>query len=101
LRLVLQALHETKGVEFPALIQGYVDMNWLYFSFFLFVFTCVVIAIVSRFTKRASIEQLAGLTYSSVSAQHQASDRQSYGFWEVFHTVVILGIIAAIYVYFW
>jgi SSS family solute:Na+ symporter len=101
LRLVLQALHETKGVEFPALIQGYVDMNWLYFSFFLFVFTCVVTGIVSRFTKRASIEQLAGLTYSSVSAQHQASDRQSYGFWEVFHTVVILGIIAAIYVYFW
>jgi SSS family solute:Na+ symporter len=65
------------------------------------VFTCAVILVVSRFTPKASIEQLAGLTYSSVSVQHQAADRQSYGFWEIFHTVVILGIIASIYVYFW
>jgi SSS family solute:Na+ symporter len=78
-----------------------VDINWLYFSFMLFVFTCIVIAVVSKFTPKASTEQLVGLTYSSVSAQHQASDRQSYGFWEVFHTVVILGIIISIYVYFW
>jgi solute:Na+ symporter, SSS family len=101
LRLALQAWHEKGGMEFPGLIQGFVDINWLYFSFLLFVFTCVVIAIVSRFTPKASIEQLAGLTYSSVSAQHQAADRKSYGFWEVFHTCVILGIIAAIYIYFW
>ena len=67
----------------------------------LFVLTCVVIAVVSKFTPRASVEQLVGLTYSSVSKQHQAEDRQSYGFWEVFHTVVILGIIVAIYIYFW
>ncbi len=101
LRLVLQALHETQHIEFPGLIQGYVDMNWLYFSFLLFVFTCVVIAVVSKFTPKASTEQLVGLTYSSVSAQHKEQNRQSFGFWEVFHTVVILGIIAAIYIYFW
>ncbi len=65
------------------------------------MFTCIVIAVVSKFTPKASIEQLAGLTYSSVSQQHLAQDRQSYGFWEVFHTVVILGIIVAIYIYFW
>ena len=101
LRLVLQALHETKGVEWPAFIQAFVDVNWLYFSFLLFVFTCVLIFVVSRYTPRAPEAQIAGLTYKSVSAQQNAEDRQSYGFWEIFHTCVIVGIIAAIYIYFW
>jgi solute:Na+ symporter, SSS family len=101
LRLVLQASHEMGGVQFPGIIQDFVDINWLYFSFLLFVFTCVLILVVSRFTPRASDEQLAGLTYKSVSAQQSAEDRQSYGFWEIFHTCVIVGIIAAIYIYFW
>jgi SSS family solute:Na+ symporter len=101
LRLVLQAMHETQGVEWPSLIQAFVDINWLYFSFFLFVFTGVLIWVVSQFTPKASAEQVQGLTYSSVSAAQNAEDRQSYGFWEIFHTCVILGIIAGIYIYFW
>ncbi len=101
LRLVLQALHETKGVEWPGFIQSFVDVNWLYFSFLLFVFTCVLIFVVSKFTPRAPDEQIAGLTYKSVSAQQHADDRKSYGFWEIFHTCVIVGIIVAIYIYFW
>jgi SSS family solute:Na+ symporter len=100
-RLVLQAMHETQGIEWPSLIQAFVDVNWLYFSFLLFVFTCALIWIVSQFTPKASAEQLAGLTYSSVSAAQNAEDRQSYGFWEIFHTCVIVGIIASIYIYFW
>jgi SSS family solute:Na+ symporter len=101
LRLVLQALHETKGVEWPGFIQSFVDVNWLYFSFLLFVFTCVLIFVVSKFTPRAPDEQIAGLTYKSVTAQQHADDRKSYGFWEIFHTCVIVGIIVAIYIYFW
>ena len=100
-RLVLQALHETQGVEWPGLIQAFVDINWLYFSFLLFVFTCAVIFGVSRFTPKASVAQIAGLTYKSISAQQSEEERMSYGFWEVFHTCVIVGIIVAIYVYFW
>ncbi len=89
LRLLLQALHQSAGIDWPGLIQDFVDINWLYFSFLLFVFTCVVIAVVSKFTPPASIEQIAGLTYKSVSAQQNADDRRTYGFWEVFHTCVI------------
>ncbi|MEO8017731.1 MAG: sodium:solute symporter [Pseudomonadota bacterium] len=100
-RLFLQATHELKGIEFPGLIQGYVDMNWLYFSFLLFVFTCALILVVSAFTPKAAPEQVAGLTWKSVTAQQTADDRQTYGFWEVFHTCVIVGIIAGIYIYFW
>jgi SSS family solute:Na+ symporter len=101
LRLVLQATHETMNIQYPSLIQNFVDINWLYFSFFLFAFTCALIFVVSQFTAKASAAQLAGLTYGSVSAQQNADDRQTYGFWEIFHTCVIVGIIAGIYIYFW
>ncbi|HEY5810272.1 MAG TPA: sodium:solute symporter [Povalibacter sp.] len=100
-RLVFQALHEVKHVEWPGFIQTLVDINWLYFSFLLFAFTCAVIFVVSQFTPKAPESQIAGLTYSSVTREQSAEDRLSYGFWEIFHTVVIVGIIAAIYIYFW
>jgi SSS family solute:Na+ symporter len=61
----------------------------------------VLILVVSKFTTPAPAEQVAGLTYKSVTVAQNAEDRQSYGFWEIFHTCVILGIIAAIYIYFW
>jgi len=101
LRLVLQAMHQSAGIEWPSLIQAFVDVNWLYFSFLLFVFTCATIWVVSQFTPKASPEQLAGLTYRSVTSAQNAEDRQTYGFWEIFHTCVIVGIIASIYIYFW
>lgn len=100
-RLVLQATHEMYGIEWPRLVQAFVDINWLYFSFLLFVFTCALIFAVSVFTKKATPEQLAGLTYGSVSKEQDAATRASFGFWEIFHTGVVLAIIAAIYIYFW
>ena len=98
---LLQALHQSAGIDWPGPIQSFVDVNWLYFSFLLFVFTCAVIFTVSKFTKPASIEQIAGLTYKSISAQQNEDERPSYGFWEVFHTCVVAGIVIAVYAYFW
>jgi solute:Na+ symporter, SSS family len=99
-RLVLQATHEMYGIQWGAL-QAFVDINWLYFSFLLFVFTCLLIFAVSVFTKKATPEQLAGLTYGSVTKEQDAATRASFGFWEIFHTAVVLAIIAGIYIYFW
>jgi SSS family solute:Na+ symporter len=101
LRLLLQALHQSAGVDWPGPIQAFVDVNWLYFSFLLFVATCIVIFVVSMFTPPATVEQIAGLTYKSVSAQQTEADRQTYGFWEIFHTCVVAGIVIAVYLYFW
>ena len=101
LRLVLQATHEMYHIEWPGIVQAFVDINWLYFSFLLFVFTCVLIFAVSSVTPKATPEQLAGLTYGSVTKEQNAATRASFGFWEIFHTGVILAIIAGIYIYFW
>ena len=99
-RLLMQVLHETAGVEWGPL-QSFVEMNFLYFSFLLFVFTCLVIFATSTVTPKGSPEKIAGLTYGSVTAEQLAIEKQSYGKWEIFHTVMILAIIAGIYIYFW
>jgi SSS family solute:Na+ symporter len=101
IRLALQIVDKETAINLPGFLQAFVEINWLYFSFILFVSTCLVIFGVSQFTPKASEEQLAGLTYSSVTAAQNAQDRQTYGFWEVFHTCVIVGIVASIYIYFW
>jgi len=82
-------------------IQAFVDINWLYFSFLLFVFTCAVVFGVSLVTPKPTPGQIEGLTYRTVSRDTAAVERQTYGFWEIFHTCVIAGIIVTIYVYFW
>ena len=99
-RLVLQGTHETMRIDY-GLVQPLVDMNWLYFSFGLFVFTCVLIVLVSQVTPAAPAEQIAGLTYSSITPEQKAEERASYGFPEIFHTSVVLAIIAGVYIYFW
>ena len=76
-RLILQAAHEMYGIQWPGLIQDFVDLNWLYFSFLLFVFTCVLIFIVSAVTPNAPPEKLAGLTYGTVTrAQVTTNNRK-------------------------
>ena len=100
-RLALQVMHERAHVELPSILQAIVDVNWLYFSFILFVLTCVVIFVVSAVTPKAPAEQLDGLTYKTVSQSVAAEERKTYGFWDIFHTCVIVGIIVGIYIYFW
>ena len=99
-RLILQAIHEVQHTDFGAL-NPFIEMNWLYYSFGLFVFSCVLIFVVSLVTKQATAEKLVGLTYGTVTAAEEASDRKSYGFWEIFHTCVILALLVSIYIYFW
>jgi SSS family solute:Na+ symporter len=99
-RLVLQGTHEALGIEY-GILQPLVDMNWLYFSFGLFVFSCALIVLVSLITPRAPDAQIAGLTYSSSTPAQAAEERGSYGLAEILHTCAVLAIILAVYVYFW
>ena len=100
-RLFLQANHEMTGATYGPLIQGFVDLNWLYFSFLLFVFTCLLILAVSAVTRKAPEAQIVGLTYDTITPEQRAEVKASYSVMDVVHSVIILGIIAAVYVYFW
>jgi solute:Na+ symporter, SSS family len=89
------------GVQFGRLVGALVELNWLYFSFFLFTFTCALIVVVSRWTPAAAAGQLVNLTIGTVTPEQRARERADASRWEIVHSVVILGVIAGVYVVFW
>jgi SSS family solute:Na+ symporter len=91
---------------FPALTQSSAaftfiqSMNWLYYCCALLIFSVLVMVVVSLFTKARTHEELAGLTYSAVSPLQAQEVRDSWNGWDLFNTLVILGIIVTCYIVF-
>jgi solute:Na+ symporter, SSS family len=77
------------------------DVNWLFFSGGMFLFSALVMIAVSMFTERASATQLQGLTFGSINAEQKSLTRATWNRWDVIHSVIIVLITVAFYIYFW
>ncbi|WP_346860728.1 sodium:solute symporter [uncultured Draconibacterium sp.] len=77
------------------------DVNWLFFSGGMLVFSMIVVMVVSRFTESAPAAQLVGLTFGSATDEQKAATRASWGIWDVVHSAIIIGITVVFYIYFW
>jgi SSS family solute:Na+ symporter len=91
----------TTGASESLFKELFFDTNWLFFSGGMFLFCIIVILIVSAFTKEASAEQIAGLTFGSISPEDKAISRATWTKWDVIHSFTIIGITVAFYIYFW
>jgi SSS family solute:Na+ symporter len=89
------------GVAFGGALGAFVRVNWLYFSFMLFVFTCALIYAVSLVTAPAPPGQLTNLTLGTITPEQRAREAGGAGFWEIVHSAVILAVIAGVYIVFW
>ena len=67
----------------PEMFQWFLDINWLYFCIYLFLFTIAIMVVISFFTPKADEEQLKGLTYFSQSEEQKAETRNSWSKWDV------------------
>ncbi len=72
--------------------------NWLVFECWLLVFIIVMMFVVSCFTKKPSQEQIDAITFSS---DYKQTIKQSICVWDVVGTVIVVGLCAAFYTYFW
>ena len=77
------------------------DVNWLFFSGGMLVLSLLVIFVVSQFTKQAEASQIQGLTFASISPEQKIATRNSWNYWDVIHTIIILGFTTLFYIYFW
>ena len=77
------------------------DYNWLFFCGWMLVVCLAVAFIVSLFTKAPSEEKIRGLVFGTSTAEQRAATRASWNYWDIIHTVIILGITVAFYIYFW
>ena len=83
------------------LLYKIVAINWLHFSIYLFLLCIVTIALISVFTRRPEEKQIKGLTFGSATPEQRAQVRSSWNKWDVIHSMVVLGVIVAFYIYFW
>ncbi len=77
------------------------EPNWLHYEIYLAALCVTLMFVISFFTKRASDEQLQGLTFASSSPAQRAATRASWNKWDVIHSVIIISVVLAFYIYFW
>ncbi len=99
-RLVLNIFQSTMDPN-GILYQLFISTNWLHYCIFLFFLTIAVMVVISLFTERPKEEQVLGLTWGSARPEQIEETRKSWNRWDVVHTVVIVGVIAIFYIYFW
>ncbi|HPS25155.1 MAG TPA: Na+/glucose cotransporter, partial [Bacteroidales bacterium] len=77
------------------------ETNWLFFCGWMLLFCILVIVLVSLFTKAPQPAMIQGLVFGTATAEQKAETRASWNAWDIINTVIILGITAAFYWYFW
>lgn len=77
------------------------DLNWLFFCGWMFLFCIIVVVLVSLSTPAPSAEKIQGLVFGTSTPEQRAETRAGWNHWDVIHTLIILGITVAFYIYFW
>jgi len=77
------------------------EMNVYAFCVWMFLFCIVFAIVVSLFTAKPAAEQVQGLVFGTATAEQKAVTRASWGTWDIIHSVFILAVTVAFYIYFW
>jgi SSS family solute:Na+ symporter len=96
MRIVLElARNHLSGI-----LYTFATINFLYFCILLFLFSIVVMVVVSLLTAKPSESQLNGLTYATTVAEDKAKSRASWNKTDVILSLVVVVIIVLIFLYF-
>jgi SSS family solute:Na+ symporter len=99
-KLTLQTLAKNGALADGTALKAIGDFNGYYFAGVLFVFSVVFVTLVSLATPAPSEEKVRGLTRGSVAPGQSAEHRPGWFSAEVLGTVVVLGLVLAMYIYF-
>ena len=94
------ALKAAEAAAMPDWLGAIARFNFLYASGVLFVIAVIVIIVVSLMTKAPDEAKIANLTFSTCTEEQRRENRESWNAWDVLHTVIILGAVVGIYVFF-
>ncbi|MCI0513619.1 sodium:solute symporter [candidate division KSB1 bacterium] len=71
-----------------------------YYSVLIFVVCVAVMMIVSYLTEAPAYTKISGLTYATVTAEDRKQSRASWNYVDVIHSLIVVGLIIAAYLYF-
>ena len=77
------------------------DFNWLFFCGVMLVVCCLIVILVSLVTEAPDEKKIQGLVFGTSTPEQKAATRASWNHWDVIHTVIILSLTVAFYIYFW
>ena len=90
------------GLEEGGMLYNvFLSHNWLHYEIYLFVIVIISMVIISYFTKKKDPTTIVGLTMGSATAAQRAETRESYNYWDIINSVIIITIILVFYAYFW
>ncbi|GCC50306.1 SSS sodium solute transporter superfamily protein [Chryseotalea sanaruensis] len=96
----LRIILELNKSSLSGLVYEFANLNFLYFCILLFVFSVVLLLVVSLLTDKPSEQQIQGLTYATIVAEDREKTRASWTKSDVVLSVIVLFLIAAIFMYF-
>src|SRR5690606_11130259 len=99
-KLTVQTLVQTGAMDSAGLLGAIGAFNGYYAAGVLLVISVVIVVVVSYMTPAQPEEEIAGLTYASTTPEQRAENRASWGAAEVIGTVIVLGLVLGIYLYF-
>jgi SSS family solute:Na+ symporter len=98
-KLTIQSMTQS-GALSGGVLGAIGAFNGYYFSGILFLIAVIVIIVVSYASEAPSAEKVRGLTFGSVTDEDRRISRESWGWKEVVGTVVVLGLVLGVYIYF-
>ena len=100
LKLTLQTLAKGGALGGGGVLHAMGQYNGYYFAGLLFLFSIVLVIVVSLLTPPQPVAQIAGLTYDSRTPGQRAENRASWNCVDVLGSLAVLGIVLGVYVYF-
>lgn len=97
-RLVMMILHPETHNVFTFIFS---ELNVYAFCVWMFLFCIVLAIVISLFTKQPAEAQIQGLVFGTATEEQKAITRASWNKWDIIHSVIILGVTVAFYIYFW
>ena len=99
LGLLKLTLQMTKD-NLSGVLYDFATINFLYFAIYLFLFSIVVMVVVSLMTPKPDDAHIRGLTFATTVAEDKAASRASWNKWDVILSLIVVVIIISIFAYF-
>lgn len=100
LKLTVQTLAKSGVLGDSGVMYSIGQYNGYYFSGLLFLFSVALVIVVSLLSPPPPAAQISGLTFGSRTPEQIAESRASWNWMDVTGSIVVLGIVLGVYLYF-
>jgi solute:Na+ symporter, SSS family len=98
LKLTLQMFKD--DLQPNSWLYNFATINFLYFCIYLFLFSIVLMVVVSLASKEPDQDQIQGLTFATTVIEDKVATRASWNAKDVLLSIIVLLIILSIFIYF-